>query len=323
MGKSIIEILIMLVFLTGQSDQAIVIEIDCHWAHDGCDQNVYSEIILVSLVQRRFLDVLLHNVLILWLFNLSSLYLFPLSLVCGIGIRLQNLNTLLHLQVLIHSIPFSFRISIQSPPHFFNFLCNENTSSLRARLRLTDEKYDWVILSFRLSYHTIFYFLSSFVLLPFSILLYIMKFSWVYPCWWKEIVMVRKFLLKSFQVHTKRTFPADVIHTQVVINSLTRSKTAQEFGSHSSICPEYVPVIWVKIISNFPEFFRISNLLIILCLLFLRIRFSLITFFVLGHFFLRLIISLLLLFESCIIFNNSITVIDNLPSHFLHCNISE
>ena len=36
MGVGIIEILVVLIFLACQSDQAIVVQVDSHWANDRC-----------------------------------------------------------------------------------------------------------------------------------------------------------------------------------------------------------------------------------------------------------------------------------------------
>jgi len=199
----------------------------------------------VTLIQRWLLNILLDNILIHRLFDLPGQYFFFPFLISLIWISLQYFNTLFDFQILIHPVSFFFRIFIESYSHFFHFLCDEDSSALGAWLRLTYEKYNWFIFSFRFSDQTIFNFLLSFVIFPFCIFLNIMELGRVYPSWWKEIIVLWKFLLKTLQMHSQRTLPTNIIHAEKVVDFLTWCQTTQKLGRHAAVSPVYVPIIWI------------------------------------------------------------------------------
>lgn len=138
-GKCVIKIFIVLIFLACKSDQTIVIQIYCHWTYYLGYQYIYSKVVFVTFIQCWLFYILLDYILILGFFYLSCHYLFLLLLVSGMGVVLQNLNTLFYFQIFVHSISFLLSISIKNLSHFFNFLRNKDTSSLRSRFRLTNK----------------------------------------------------------------------------------------------------------------------------------------------------------------------------------------
>jgi len=94
----------------------------------------------MALIQRRLLDVLLHDVLVLRLRNLAGLQLISLLLRRGVAIVLSGLDALLDLQVLVHILAIALISLVQLLPHVLHFLSNENTAALRPRLWLADEE---------------------------------------------------------------------------------------------------------------------------------------------------------------------------------------
>ena len=180
----------------------------------------------MPIVKCRFLDVLLYNILILRLLNLSGHNLIFLLLVTVMWIMLQDLNTLFDFQVFVHSVSFSLSVSIENLSHLLNLLSYEDSSSLRSRLRFANKKYYRIIFSLWFPHHSIFYLFSSLVLFLFCVFLNIMEFSWVYPCGREEVIVIWKLFLEALQVHSKCTLPANVVHSKVMIYSLTRGKTA-------------------------------------------------------------------------------------------------
>lgn len=72
MDKWVIVALSMVILLGRQTHQAIIVQIDGHRTYNRSYQYIYPEVVFVTLVKSRPLDVLLNNILVLWFFNLSG-----------------------------------------------------------------------------------------------------------------------------------------------------------------------------------------------------------------------------------------------------------
>ena len=212
MNKRVIVALCVIIFLSSQTDKTVIVKIYCHWTYDWRYHNIYPEVIFVTLIESRPFYILLNDVLVLWFFYLSSEYFFPFGLIIQIAVLGKYINTLLYFEVILHIFSIFFISLIELNSHFLNFLMDKNSSTLTARFWLTNEKSDW--LTFRLSFcHlSVFYFLFSTLSFLFRVSLNIMKFSWVHPCLRKELVVIWKFFLEPFQMHTQSTFTTNVVH---------------------------------------------------------------------------------------------------------------
>jgi hypothetical protein len=201
----------------------------------------------MSLVQSWLLQILLNYILILRFFNLPFFYFLLFLLVRLIRIGLHYFETSFNFYVFIHVFSVLLLLFVKLYSHLFDALCDEDASPLGPRLRLANIKHHRIILSIGFFDQAILYFLFSFFQFLLCIFLNVVEFSWVNPSLWEEIVVLWILLLESLQMHAKSTFPTQIIHTQKVIDSLSWGKTTLEFGSHATICPKYVPVIWIDV----------------------------------------------------------------------------
>lgn len=226
MNVWIIKRLRMIILFSCQPDYSITIQKYSHWAYDWSDENIDSKIVLVTIVKSRFLHILLNYVLILWSIDLTSHKFIFLFLSCGIWILPRSFKALFNSEVLVHVFPVLVLLLVQCNSQVLYFARNENSSTLRARFRLANEKRNGIILWLSLCHSSLLDFLFPFFLLLFCIFLDVVEFCRIHPCLWKEIEMVWKLFLKPFEMHSKRAFPADIIHTQIVISSLCARQTA-------------------------------------------------------------------------------------------------
>ena len=68
------------------------------------------------------------------------------------------------------------------------------------------------------------------------------------PCPREEVVLLRKFLLKALEVDAQGVLPGDVVHAQVVVDSLVRKHQAQLLRVDAEVLPLDVPleVFWIR-----------------------------------------------------------------------------
>ena len=125
---------------------------------------------------------------------------------------------------------------------------NENTSSLTSTFRFTNENHCRISFTLSLGHDTTFYLLLTFGVFLFCIFLNVVELGWIHPSLRKEVKMIRKLLLKTFEMHTKGTFPTNVVHSEKMIDFLVIGKAWEEFWRHSRISPEYIPIIRVPIL---------------------------------------------------------------------------
>jgi len=50
-------------------------------------------------------------------------------------------------------------------------------------------------------------------------------------------------------MHSKSTFSANVIHTKKMICSLTYTQTTEKIRGNATICPKYIPIIGIYLLS--------------------------------------------------------------------------
>ena len=78
-------------------------------------------------------------------------------------------------------------------------------------------------------------------------------------------------------MHTKSRFTANIIHSQIVINTLCIRQTAKKFRWHACICPENIPVVRIPISINLISYvilihiYGLGNIKIVIILLLLFI----------------------------------------------------
>ena len=200
----------------------------------------------MTVVKCWFHKVLLNDVLLLiFLYDSSGGFGHLLGLGLS-AVLLHCFNTLLDFKVLFHILTILFLLLVQLLPQILDFRRYENTFSLRARLRLTDEQ-DWW-LSFRLLLRHLVVLDHLFTLFHFllGVLLDIMEFSRVHPGLREEVVMLRELLLESLEMSSELTLTADVIHSQEVVDSLTRADGLHKLRvrSHAAVSPVNVPNKW-------------------------------------------------------------------------------
>lgn len=155
----------------------------------------------MTLIKSRLLNIFLHNILSLILFNLTGIKLIFLILSNRKTILLGSLYALFNLYKLIHFGPVAFSILIKTDSQLLYLTHDEDSSSLWPWFRLADIQYWWVFLRLSLCHLTIFNNTFPFLGLLFWILLYIMKLSRVHPSHWKELKLFWEFFLKPFQMH--------------------------------------------------------------------------------------------------------------------------
>ena len=139
MNKRVIVALCVIIFLSSQTNKTVIVKINCHWTYDRGYQNIYPEIIFMPLIECRPFYVLLNDVLVLRFFYLSSEYFFPFGLIIQVAMLGKYINTLFHFEVIFHVFTILFIALIELESHFLNFLMNENSSTLTARLWLANE----------------------------------------------------------------------------------------------------------------------------------------------------------------------------------------
>ena len=135
-----------------------------------------------------------------------------------------------------------FRISIYLLLHMLEVIRNEDATALATCLRLWNEKYGWLFLSFSLRQLT-----WSQLTLPFSqslriILCNLVQVLWIEPCLWEKPVMVRELFLKTLQMDRQSILPGNVIHAKEVINALVRLKLWEELRCDSKVLPADLPI---------------------------------------------------------------------------------
>lgn len=199
----IVEALGRVVLLTGESDQAVVIEEYCHGRNDRCDQNINPKIILVTLVQCWLLDVFLNDVLILWSFHPPLHNIVDCILGLGVGVLHGGVDPLLDLNIFVELLSVPFVCFVKLDAHILHFRCYENASALGPGLRLANIENNRI--QFRLSFchFAIVNQFFSLVCLLFGVFLYVVKLSGVHPSLREKIVMVRKFLLEALEMNTQ------------------------------------------------------------------------------------------------------------------------
>jgi hypothetical protein len=79
---------------------------------------------------------------------------------------------------------------------------NENTSALTSTFRFANENHSWVSFALGLCHYTRFYFLLSFAFFLLGVFLDIVELGRIHPGPGKEVKVIRKLLLKTFEVHT-------------------------------------------------------------------------------------------------------------------------
>ena len=221
--------------------------------------------------QRRPLDILLHDILILWSVNLPGIQRIFLLLCLRKRILLGRFNTLLYFQILVHFLLRIFLILVQLEAQLLNFLADEDSSALGATFWLADVDDDGVFLRLCFSHFSVVDFLLALIFLLFWVFLNIVEFRWVHPCFGKEFEMVRKILLKPFEMHAQGALSANVVHAQKMIYTLCVTETAEELRRHAAICPKDVPVVRIPILID-DIIWLWSSFLLFLFLLLLLIR---------------------------------------------------
>jgi len=139
---------------------------------------------------------------------------------------------------------------------------NENTSTLTSAFWFTNENHCRISFTLSLGHDTAFYLLLTFGFFLFCIFLNVVELGWIHPSLRKEVKVIRKLLLKTFEMHTKGTFPTNIIHSEEMIDFLGIGKTRKEFWRHSRISPEYIPIIRIPIII-YSVFLRLLLLLLL------------------------------------------------------------
>ncbi len=142
MDVRVIKAFIGIVFFSCQSHEAVVIQKDCHRTYDRGYQNIYTKVILVTIIECRPLNIFLNYVLILRLFNLTCHEGFSLLLSRRMRISLHRVNTLFDFQIFIHFLPVVFICLIQLHAHLFNLRRNENATALWSRFGFTNVEHN-------------------------------------------------------------------------------------------------------------------------------------------------------------------------------------
>lgn len=221
MNERIIKALRWIIFFSCQSHEAVVIQEYGHRTYNWGNQYIYTKVVFVPIIKCRPLDVFLDDVLVLRLFNLTRQEGIPLLLGRRMRICLHRVNTLFDFQIFVHLLPVLLVCLIKLDTHLFNLSCNKNTSTLWSRFGLTNIEDNRILLRLSLGHSSLVDFLFALLGLFLLILLDVMKLSWVHPRLWKEIIMIWKLLLKTLEMHTESTFSTNVVHAQIVINSLS------------------------------------------------------------------------------------------------------
>ena len=124
---------------------------------------------------------------------------------------------------------------------------NENTTALTSTFRFANENYSWIGFALSLCHDARFNFLLSFAFFLLRVFLDIMEFSRIHPGPGKEVKVIRKLLLKTFEVHTQGRLTANVVHAQKVIHFLGVGQAAKKLWRHARVSPEYIPIIWIPV----------------------------------------------------------------------------
>ena len=132
MHVRIIKRLCVIILLSCESHNAVTVKKNLHGTNHRRNQNIYPEIVLVTVMKRRLFYVFLNDVLILRAVNLSRVKLVFLLLSGRIGVSLRCFNALFDLEVLIHVFSVFVALLVQSYAKVFHFAGDENASSLRA-----------------------------------------------------------------------------------------------------------------------------------------------------------------------------------------------
>ena len=247
---SILIILSTIILLRSQSNQSIVINEDGHRRDYTCYEDVDSEVVFVAEEESRAFYVFLNNILILRSINLPCKQCIFLSLSTGICVHLLGFYALLYFKIRIHFFFIFLSFFIQRLSELFNSLMNENTSALTSTFRFANENHSWISFALSLCHYTRFNFLLSFAFFLLGVFLDIVELSRIHPGPGKEVKVIRKLLLKTFEVHTQGRLTANVVHAQKVIHFLGVGQAAKKLRRHARVSPEYIPVIWIPIFIN-------------------------------------------------------------------------
>ena len=185
----------------------------------------------------RLLDIFLYHVRLLSFINLfrwfysSRLYIRHTAILVRkittssslcVRISLCSVEVFLCFYVFLKFFLFFHLLSIDLMLQRLESFCNENSSTLTACFRLSNEYNRRFIIRLLFRHLAVLYCLLPFEHLFLIIFLNFTIFTWVKPCTREEVVMVRELFLKAFKMDTESVFASDVIHTKEVVDALVR-----------------------------------------------------------------------------------------------------
>ena len=197
------------------------------------------------MVQGRLLDILLYYILIFWSFHSPLHNAVNLNLSFRIRMLHGCIYSLLDFNKFVKPLLVAFVSFVQLKSHFLNLTRDEYSSALRSRLRLANVKHDRILFRLCLCHSTIINQFFPFICFLFGVFLNFIEICGIHPRLRKEIIVIRKFLLESLKMHSKRALSTDIVHSQEMICSLRVGQTAEEFRRHTAVCPKNVPIIWI------------------------------------------------------------------------------
>lgn len=197
MNVGIFVVLSAIVLLSSESNKSIIVNENCHGWNNTSYEHINSKIIFMTIQQRWPFYVFLNNILILGPIYSSVIKSIFLCLSRWICIHLLCLYTLLNFQKLVHFFSIFLSFFVQWLSKLFNFLMDENTSTLTSTFRFADENDGRVFFTFSFCHYSWLYLFLSFWFFLLCVFLNIVEFCWIHPGFGKEVKMIRELFLKS------------------------------------------------------------------------------------------------------------------------------
>lgn len=127
----------------GQSHKTIFVQKDSHGIDYASYENINSKIVLVTINESWFLDILLNNITVFFHHYLRR---FLSSLTIWLVRHYVRVNfccvvVVLSFQVFVKLLFLSLKLTVQLLPHIFDFTSYENAPSLTTCIRLANQEH--------------------------------------------------------------------------------------------------------------------------------------------------------------------------------------